>query len=501
MTPGEKRFGVVLLSFIFQIVFVMSLGALFSELVTAIEIIYTVLSILLVLEIIKNAKSLSSNLPWIVLILLFPAAGTMLYLFIGNDLHSSKMLKKVNKEVANSKKYYVQDKKILNELDDKNLDKLKYLALSANFPVTKNNKVKYFPTGEETFKQMEIELNKAEKYIFMEYFRIDKGRFWNTILDILEKKVKEGVEVRLIFDDFGCIAPMPNDFAEQLESKGIKTVVFNEVKTFRGIIMNNRDHRKITIIDGRVAFCGGINLADEYINEKERFGYWKDNGIMIKGEGIHNFIVMFLSLWNAYKENEEDYTKYDVDHSIKYKDNGYLSCYCDNPLDSDYVGENIYLNIINQSKKYLYISSPYLILDSELQKALILASKRGVDVKIIVPKIADKKIVYSLSSSFFESLIKNGVEIYTYTPGFIHSKVFVSDDSVCTVGTFNLDYRSLYLHFECGIYMENVDEIKNVKKDLVKTIAESHKVTEKEATPSIIKGIWQGLLRLFAPLM
>lgn len=501
MTPGEKRFGVVLLSFIFQIVFVMSLGALFSELVTAIEIIYTVLSILLVLEIIKNAKSLSSNLPWIVLILLFPAAGTMLYLFIGNDLHSSKMLKKVNKEVANSKKYYVQDKKILNELDDKNLDKLKYLALSANFPVTKNNKVKYFPTGEETFKQMEIELNKAEKYIFMEYFRIDKGRFWNTILDILEKKVKEGVEVRLIFDDFGCIAPMPNDFALQLESKGIKTVAFNEVKTFHGIIMNNRDHRKITIIDGKVAFCGGINLADEYINEKERFGYWKDNGIMIKGEGIHNFIVMFLSLWNAYKENEEDYTKYDVDHSIKYKDNGYLSCYCDNPLDSDYVGENIYLNIINQSKKYLYISSPYLILDSELQKALILASKRGVDVKIIVPKIADKKIVYSLSSSFFESLIKNGVEIYTYTPGFIHSKVFVSDDSVCTVGTFNLDYRSLYLHFECGIYMENVDEIKNVKKDLVKTIAESHKVTEKEATPSIIKGIWQGLLRLFAPLM
>lgn len=501
MTPGEKRFGVVLLSFIFQIVFVMSLGALFSELVTAIEIIYTVLSILLVLEIIKNAKSLSSNLPWIVLILLFPAAGTMLYLFIGNDLHSSKMLKKVNKEVANSKRYYAQDEKILNELDDKNLDKLKYLALSANFPVTKNNKVKYFPTGEETFKQMEIELNKAEKYIFMEYFRIDKGRFWNTILDILEKKVKEGVEVRLIFDDFGCIAPMPNDFAEQLESKGIKTVVFNEVKTFRGIIMNNRDHRKITIIDGRVAFCGGINLADEYINEKERFGYWKDNGIMIKGEGIHNFIVMFLSLWNAYKENEEDYTKYDVDHSIKYKDNGYLSCYCDNPLDSDYVGENIYLNIINQSKKYLYISSPYLILDSELQKALILASKRGVDVKIIVPKIADKKIVYSLSSSFFESLIKNGVEIYTYTPGFIHSKVFVSDDSVCTVGTFNLDYRSLYLHLECGVYMENVDEIKNVKKDLVKTIAQSHKVTEKEATPSIIKGIWQGLLRLFAPLM
>ena len=324
---------------------------------------------------------------------------------------------------------------------------------------------------------------------------------WNTILKILQDKVKEGIEVRIIYDDFGCVAPLPNDYDKQLEKMGIKVVVFNEVKPFRGIIMNNRDHRKIMIIDGKTAFCGGINLADEYINEKIRFGHWKDNGIMIKGEGVYNFIVMFLSLWNAYKSEDQNYEIYKINQKDKYKENGYISAYCDNPLDSDNVGENVYLNIINQAKKYLYISTPYLILDSELNKALTLAAKRGVDVRIMVPKIADKKIVYSLSSSYFEELISNGVKIYAYTPGFIHSKVFVSDDKIATVGTFNLDYRSLYLHFECGVYLEEVDEIKNIKKDLENTFKESHKVTEKEATPGFIKSVWQGILRLFAPLM
>jgi cardiolipin synthase len=479
----------------------MSLGALLSELAIVIRIIYFILSILLILEIVKNTKSLSSNLPWIVLILLFPAAGTMLYLFIGNDFHSSKTLKKINKEVENSKQYYVQDPNILKELNDRNLDKLKFLTLDANFPVTKNNKVTYYKTGEEAFEAMAEELKKAKKYIFLEYFRIDNGIFWSTILDILKEKAKEGVEVRMIFDDFGCIQPLPNNFDKQLEEMGIKTVVFNEIKPFLGIVMNNRDHRKFMIIDGETVFSGGINLADEYINKKTRFGYWKDNGIMVKGEGVDNFIIMFISLWNAYRKNEEDYTKYIVKNKKKYKENGYLCAYCDNPLNNEYVGENIYLNIINQSKKYLYIDTPYLILDSELTKALILAAKRGVKVKIVVPNKPDKKTVYVLTSSYFENLINNGIEIYTYTPGFIHSKVFVSDDTVATVGTFNMDYRSLHLHFECGIYMEEVDEIKNIKKDLIETIKESHKVTKEEATPGFFKGIWEGILRLFAPMM
>ena len=501
MTPGEKRLFIVTLSFIIQIVFSMALGTLLSELVTVIKIIYFILSFLLVLEIIKNTKSLSSNLPWIILILILPVAGTMLYLFIGNDLHSSKTLKKVNKEVNESKKYYVQDKEIKKIINDNNLDKLRYLSNNAGFPVTVNNKVKYYPLGEIAYKEMISELKKAKKYIFLEYFRIERGKMWNSILEILKKKVKENVEVRIIYDDFGCIAPLPNDYNEQLEKFGIKVVVFNEVKPFLGIIMNNRDHRKIMIIDGETVFCGGINLADEYINEKVRFGHWKDNALMIKGEGVYNFIVMFLSLWNAYKHEDSDYQKYKVDQRKRFKSNGFLAGYCDNPLDSSHVGENIYLNIINQSKKFLYISTPYLIIDSELNKALILAAKRGVDVRIIVPKIADKKIVYSLSSSYFYNLIENGVKIYTYTPGFIHSKVFVSDDVVATVGTFNLDYRSLNLHFECGVYMESVTEIKNVKKDLDDALSKSQLVSLKESKPGALKELWQSILRLIAPLM
>ncbi len=501
MTEGEKRLFIVTLSFIFQVVFSMSLGALLSEFVLIIRIVYFILCLLLVLEITKNTKSLSANLPWIILILLMPAAGTMLYLFIGNDLHSSKTLKKVNKEVDFARKYYIQDEEILKDINNNNLDKLKYLATNASFPVTKHNVVKYFPLGEIAYEKMLEELKKAKKYIFLEYFRIERGEMWNSILEILKEKVKEGVEVRLIYDDFGSIAPLPNDYNEQLENYGIKVVVFNEVKPFLGIIMNNRDHRKIMIIDGLVAFCGGINLADEYINKKERFGHWKDNALMIKGEGVYNFIVMFLSLWNAYKHEDEDYKVFKVEQKKKYKENGYLSGYCDNPLNSENVGENVYLNIINQSKKSLYISTPYLIIDSELNKALILAAKRGVDVRIIVPEIADKKIVYSLSSSYFPKLIENGVKIYTYTPGFMHSKVFVADDKVATVGTFNLDYRSLYLHFECGVYMEDVNEIKNIKKDLIDAIKKSRLLTMEDTKAGFFKEIWQSILRLIAPLM
>lgn len=502
MAPGKKRLIIVSLSFILQVLFSMSLATLLSEFVTIVRIIYLILSFLLVLEIVKNVRSISSNLPWIILILLFPVAGTMLYLFIGNDLHSSKILKKVNKEVDISKKFYIHDEKIRKELEENNLDKLKYISNDANFPISKNNKVKYYPLGDIGFKAMIEELKKAKKYIFIEYFKINnEGIMWNTILEILKEKQKDGVEIRIMYDDFGSLAHLPNDYIEQLEKMGFKAVAFNEVKPWLGIIMNNRDHRKMMIIDGKVAISGGINISDEYINKKERFGHWKDNVIVVKGEGVYNFVVMFLSLWNAYKHEDEDYSKYKVDQKKEYKANGYLAAYCDNPLDDELVAENIYLNIINQAKKYLYISTPYLIIDSEVQKALILAAKRGVDVKIIVPKIADKKIVYSLSSSYFQKLIKNGVEIYTYTPGFMHSKVFVADDNVATVGTINLDYRSLYLHFECGIYMEKVDEIKNIKKDLVNTLKECHNVTLEEATTKGLKEVWLGILRLFAPLM
>ena len=307
------------------------------------------------------------------------------------------------------------------------------------------------------------ELKKAEKFIFFEYFIVNHGEMWNSILEILEEKAKKGVDVRVMYDDLGCLSTLKSSYPKELDKKGIKCVAFNKLKPFAGVIMNNRDHRKILVIDGKVAFSGGINIADEYINKITKYGHWKDNAIRVKGDAVWNYTVMFLSIWNSFRHEDGDYTKfkYKFDNNIN---NGFVIPYGETPLDEEVTGEDIYLNIINQANKYVYIFTPYLIIDTDVINALNLAAKRGVDVRVVIPGIPDKKVVYTLSESYVEPLIKGGVKVYKYTPGFVHSKVFVADDNIATVGTINMDYRSLYLHFECGCYFENVDVIKDIKK-------------------------------------
>lgn len=434
--------------------------------------------------------------------MLFPIVGALLYIVIGGNLHKSKVLKTIKKSEKKGNKYFIQDEKIKKEIESQNNGKINYLMNYLNFPVTKNNNINYYKLGELAYPEMLKELKNAKKFIFLEYFIIKNGTMWSKILKILEEKAKEGLDVRLIYDDMGCIALLPTSYPKQMEEKGIKCIAFNKLNPFLGVIMNNRDHRKMMIIDGKTVFSGGMNLADEYINLEHPYGKWKDNGIKITGEVVWNFTIMFLNMWNSYRKDDEDYKKYKYDFSKEnLEQNGYTIPYGETPLDNEIVGENVYLNIINQAQKYVYIMTPYLIIDTDMINSLILAAKRGVDVRIVVPGIPDKKIVYSLTTSYFETLIKNGVKIYKYTPGFVHSKVFVSDDNIATVGTINLDYRSLYLHFECGVFMQDVEEIKDVKKDLVDTIGESHFVSKKEAMPKLLKSVWQAVLRLFAPLM
>ena len=434
--------------------------------------------------------------------MLFPIVGALLYIVIGGNLHKSKVLKAIKQSEENGSKYFIQDKKIKKEIENQNNGKINYLMNYLNFPVTKNNDIKYYKLGELAYPEMLQELKNAKRFIFLEYFIIKNGKMWSEILKILEEKAKEGLDVRLIYDDMGCIAFLPTSYPKQMEARGIKCVAFNKLNPFLGVIMNNRDHRKMMIIDGKTVFSGGMNLADEYINLEHPYGIWKDNGIKITGEAVWNFTIMFLNMWNSYRKDDTNYEKFKYDFSKEnLPENGYTVPYGETPLDNEIVGENVYLNIINQARKYVYIMTPYLIIDTDMINSLILAAKRGVDVRIVVPGIPDKKIVYSLTTSYFETLIKNGVKIYKYTPGFVHSKVFVSDDNIATVGTINLDYRSLYLHFECGVFMQDVDVIKDIKKDLVDTIEESHLVSKKEATPKLLKGVWQAVLRLFAPLM
>lgn len=423
---------------------------------------------------------------------------------IGHNLYKSKILREINKSIQKSKSHLKQDENILKEIEEKNLNiygQVKYISEYAGYPIYKNNRVEYFESGERAFETITKELKKAKKFIFLEYFIIADGEMWQEILKILEEKASQGVDVRLIYDDIGCVGTLPKNYDKYLESKGIKCICFNRLKLILSVVMNNRDHRKIMVIDGNVSFSGGINLADEYINKKSRCGYWKDNAIMIKGEATWNFTLMFLEIWNAYRNESRDYNEFKPVLKEKCDNIGYVCPYGENPIDNEIVGENIYLNIINQAKRYVYIFTPYLIIDNEMISALTLASKRGVDVKIVTPGIPDKKIVFYLTRSYYEMLIENGVKIYEYTPGFIHGKVFLCDDEIATVGSLNLDYRSLYLHFECGVYLYNTNCICDIKKDLLNSINVSNKVEKEDCKSGIFKALFQAILRIFAPLM
>lgn len=497
-----SRIGIVAISILVQIVWLLLIVANFSNFIP-LNVILTILSILIVLTIIKNERHLDNKLPWIILIILVPFFGGLLYVFVGANLYSTPMLKKINGNREKVKSYLVQDPKIMEDIQNKDLNiygQVQYISNYVGYPIYNNTDIRYFPLGEDVYPVMIEELKKAKKFIFLEYFIIGEGEMWQTILEILEQKVKEGVDVRVIYDDVGSISSLPNKYNKFLESKGIKCVVFNKLKPIIAVIMNNRDHRKIMVIDGNVSFSGGINIADEYINKKKRYGHWKDNGIMIKGEATWNFTVMFLKIWNAYREEDKNFEKFRP--TVKdVKCDGYILPYGENPLDDEIVGENVYLNIINQAKKYVYIFTPYLIIDSEMISAITLASKRGVDVRIVTPGIPDKKIVFTLTRSYYKMLKKEGVKIYEYTPGFLHSKVFVCDDNIATVGTLNLDYRSLYLHFECGIYIYESKVIEEIKKDALDTMEKSHLVSDKECNAGFIKSIFQAVLKLVAPLM
>ncbi|MCX4365800.1 MAG: cardiolipin synthase [Bacilli bacterium] len=498
MKQAVKKGIVVGLGVILQFALTLLLYLFLIEKIWIVDVIYALLSVIIVVGLIRNSKNYSYTLPWIIIVLLFPLVGTLLFIAIGQNRQSSKILKSIVESEKSSKKYLKQDENLRKEISANS--RLRYISNFAGYPITKNNEVKYYPLGEKMFKDILRDLKKAEKFIFLEFFIISHGTMWDSILEILKKKVREGVDVRVIYDDAGCIATLENKYYKKLESMGIKCIAFNKLNPISGVIMNNRDHRKILIIDGCIAFSGGVNISDEYININSPYGHWKDTGTRIVGDAIWNYTVMFLTMWNSFKKNDSSFLKFKYDFKDAIKENGFVAPYGETPLDNEEIGKDIYLNIINQANKYLYLTTPYLIIDSDVINALILASKRGVDVKVIIPGIPDKKITYSLTESYIEILHNGGVEIYKYTPGFVHAKVFVSDDHIATVGTLNLDYRSLYLHFECGLYLEDVKCIKDIKKDLDDTISKSHRVTKKEATPSLIKAIWQTILRLFAPL-
>lgn len=471
-----------------------------------INIFFNFISLLMVVYLINKEENASYKISWIILILILPVFGGLFYLFFGDKRPSKKLRKKLNLTHLMYRNDYVQKLHVIRELkqmDKRDAEISQYILNQSDFPIYDKTSTTYFPVGEVMFEDMIVELKKAEHFIFLEYFIIDEGVMWNTILDILVEKAKNGVDVRLIYDDVGSIFMLPKGYDKKMESLGIKCIPFNPFLPFFSLVLNNRDHRKILVIDGHTAYNGGINLADEYINKKKRFGHWKDTAVKINGEGVWSFTLMFLEIWAAFKPHDLDISVFRPYTYCKetFESDGYVQPFGDSPLDNEKLGENIYMEIINSAKNYVYIFTPYLILDDEMKSAFCLAAKRGVDIRIVTPAIPDKKMVYRLTRSNYGPLLKAGVKIYEYTPGFLHAKSFVSDDRVAVVGTINLDYRSLYLHFECGTFMYHSKAVLDLKKDTLKTMKISKEIKEYHMKRGLTGGLIDALLRFVSPLI
>ena len=471
-----------------QLLLILAAVMQFARYYLLFDLVSTVIALAFVLHIIRTSRSMAYKLAWIVLILILPAFGAAVYLiFCGSRL--SKESRRAMERTDDARRIPMPEREIPYD------PQAGYLLNAAGCPLYTDTETRYYPSGEEFFGALTRELKTARKYIFLEYFIIADGEMWSEIREILARKAADGVDVRVIADDFGCIRRLSRRFPEQMKRDGIRAAVFHRFIPVLSALQNNRDHRKICVIDGRTAFTGGINLADEYINRTSRFGHWKDSAVMLKGPAVHSFTVMFLRMWDYITgESSGEFPPASTEHDAS----GTVQPYCDSPLDDEAVGENVYLGVIGEAKERLWIMTPYLILSEAMERALIRAAKSGVDVRVITPGIPDKKLVFETTRANYPALLSGGVRIWEYTPGFLHAKTVLADDSVGVVGTVNLDYRSLYLHFECGVRMKDTDAVGEIRRDFLRTFEVSREITEMK--PGFFRRILHAVLQLLSPL-
>lgn len=490
-----------------QIMFYVATITWFSEYMVQIGRCFRIISALVVLWIINDRSNPGYKLAWVIFVLVLPVAGGMLYLILGGNRLSRRnqqklkaMEGKIHRQLYRECRRSAALTGLMNE-DAGHMSR--YLENTAGCPVFGNTGTKYYSSGEACLPDMLAALNGARKYIFLEYFIIDKGEFWDSIFEILCRKAEEGLDVRVIYDDVGSIFTLPATFQNKLERAGVKCKAFNRLLPVLSLRQNNRDHRKYLIVDGEIAFTGGINIADEYINRKERFGYWKDSAIRLEGDAVWSIVVSFLAMWGFTKGSKDDFQAFRADPMPRMPDmKGYVQPYWDSPWDEEPVGQTVYLNLIGRAKRYVYITTPYLVLDYSTTFALTRAAKSGVDIRIIMPGIPDKKAVFELGRAHYEELLEAGVRIYEYTPGFIHAKNFVADDLYATVGTVNLDYRSMFLHFEDGVFLYDTPTVRDLKRDFLETVEKSEEITlSRCGRVSWLRRFFRSILKVFAPLL
>lgn len=500
-----SRTTVIAVLLILQLLFLLTSFVWLDQYRLILQALERILTIAVVLYLVNGEMDAISRVTWLILVMIFPLLGSLFLIYTKLDWGYQGLKLRLNTLIDQSAVYLPDNKDILEVLKGNTSSTyhlVQYFDRSrGDFPAYQDTKVIYFPSGETFFAELKKQLLRAEKYIFLEFFIIAEGRMWGEILSILEKKVQEGVEVRVLYDGMIEFSTLSFDYTKRLEKIGIKAKAFSPISPFISTYYNYRDHRKIVVVDGEVAFTGGVNLADEYINQLERFGHWKDTAVMLEGKAVDSFLVLFLQMWSI-TEKELIVEPYLGKHEKTFLANGYVIPYGDSPLDTDKVGENVYIDILNHAKEYVYIMTPYLILDSEMEHALRFAAERGVDVRIIMPGIPDKKIPYALAKTYYNSLMQSGVKIYEYEPGFVHAKIFISDDIKAVVGTINLDYRSLYHHFECATYLYKVDAIADIYKDYQNTLKVCRLVTpEMQKERPALQKLTGMVFKALAPLL
>ncbi len=497
----------VSLLLLLQLFLLIMLPITYSQRYEVISISLMVLSIVAVLYVISRKTRPAYKTLWVFLILAFPVFGGLLFLLFTFQSTTRRAKETLQKIVERTQPLALPLQDFLPLMEQQghseSLRLGRYLQHSTQHPLYGDTVAEYLSPGEVKHATMLEELKKARHYIFLEYFILNRGVMWDSILEILKEKAAAGVDVRVMYDDMGNLFQLPLSFPRQLQQYGIKCVAFNRFRPVLSTLQNNRNHRKITVIDGKVAITGGINIGDEYINVVNRFGHWKDASVILRGEAAWSMAVMFLQLWSVVTRKEEDFRPFRPRRSQNFPPpgDGWVQPYSDSPIDDEHVGERVYLEIINGARDYLYINTPYLIVDDSMLGSLARAAKSGVDVRIVTPHHWDKLLVHFTTRSYYRELIEEGVKIYEYSDGFMHSKTFVADDKVATVGTVNMDFRSLYLHFECGAVLYNCRAVEQVKEDFLKTLESCQQVSWEDCAGNAFTRRVQDVLRLFAPLL
>lgn len=499
-----SRAGLILLLLLLQLGLLIGFQFRFKEYLPHYYGITTAFSVLMVIYLLNSRQDPTAKITWLVVIMLLPAFGALLYLYTRMDW-GHRMLKDRFANITDATMDKIpQEPEVMQRFQQEAPEAAglaHYLSRTGCHPVYTGTDVTYFPLGDDVFPEMLRQLEKAEKFIFMEFFVVDEGLMWGRILELLARKASEGVDVRLLYDGTCEFSVLPHDYPKRLRELGIKCRMFAPITPFVSTHYNYRDHRKIMVIDGKTAFTGGVNLADEYINRRNRFGHWKDTAVLLEGDAVRSFTLMFLQMWNV-EEKETSYDEFLAPAGQDRKGKGFVIPYGDCPLDGERVGEWVYMDMLNRAREYVYIMTPYLILDGEMETALKFAAERGVDVRLILPGIPDKKLAYALAKTHYRSLLDSGVRLYEYSPGFVHAKVFLCDGREAVVGTINLDYRSLYHHFECAAYMHTMDCIKDIREDFLRTQEQCRVVTEQTVKQEkLIMKLEGALMKVIAPLM